>query len=132
LEGPWSLTRPLGLGEEEVKKKNKKPQGGPQGSSPGGGRGQGPQGEHKPGPETPEQSQRTTNKEPQQQTTVKEQPQTDLDPEKRKRNVLKKLREIELLKQRQANGDTLNAAQLTKIGTEDSLRAEMGEIDSKE
>jgi len=99
----------------------------------GGGGGRGIPGEHhKPEKLIPQQQpqQPQPQQEQEQQQTTGEDKAIELDPEKRKRNVLKKLREIEVLKQRQSNGDTLNVAQLTKIGTEDSLRAEMGEIDS--
>jgi len=70
---------------------------------------------------------------PEQPGSLSEQPQTpekEVDPEKRKKTIARKLRDIETLKQRQANGDNLNSAQLTKIGTEASLRVELGELET--
>jgi len=107
-----TLESELGSGKGRGKKKNKRPQGGGR----GGGRG--------------EQTKPPTSEIIQPPETTGDNKSIELDPEKRKRNVLKKLREIEVLKQRQDNGDTLDVAQLTKVATEDSLRAEMQEIDS--
>lgn len=45
--------------------------------------------------------------------------------EKKLRSLLKKLRSIETLKQRQAAGDKLEDTQVLKIGTEDKVRAEL-------
>jgi translation initiation factor 2A len=48
--------------------------------------------------------------------------------EKRRRTLIKKLREIQNLKQKQAAGDTLNPAQLTKMATEAQLQSELDSI----
>jgi translation initiation factor 2A len=48
--------------------------------------------------------------------------------EKRRRTLIKKHREIQNLKQKQATGETLNAAQLTKMATEAQLQAELDSL----
>jgi translation initiation factor 2A len=47
----------------------------------------------------------------------------DLD--KKKKALSKKIKQIEELKTRQSNGETLNAEQVAKIATEESLKAEL-------
>ena len=47
------------------------------------------------------------------------------DPAKEAKKILKKLRQIEQLKEKQAGGATLEATQLEKIGTEPKLRADL-------
>ena len=43
------------------------------------------------------------------------------DPQKQEKKIKKKLRQIELLEQKQAEGKTLNHEELTKISTKKSL-----------
>ena len=52
--------------------------------------------------------------------------------EKRIRALLKKLRSIETLKQRQINGDKLEDTQILKINTEPNIRKELSELGWKE
>jgi len=52
-------------------------------------------------------------------------------PENRKRNILKKLQEIEKLKTRVQNGEVLEKNQLDKISSETKFRSELAEIESK-
>lgn len=50
------------------------------------------------------------------------------DLEKKKKALNKKIKQIEELKVRQANGEGLNAEQIAKIGTENSLREELASL----
>jgi len=123
---PETDTSP-GAGRGRGKKKPKNTQGQGRGSGGGGGGGikkqENPEEKLEQG-ETPEQP-GSPSEQQQQQTKEKE-----VDPEKRKKAIARKLRDIEILKQRQANGDNLNLAQLTKIGTEANLRVELGELET--
>jgi translation initiation factor 2A len=53
------------------------------------------------------------------------------DNEKRRRTIIKKIREIDILKQRQQGGEVLNPAQIAKIATEAQLTAELESIKNK-
>jgi len=66
-----------------------------------------------------------TEEKTEEKTNVETEQQKETDPEKRRRTIVKKLREIEVLKQRQSNQEVLNEAQLTKIGTELNLSSEL-------
>uniref|UniRef100_A0A6B2L031 Eukaryotic translation initiation factor 2A n=1 Tax=Arcella intermedia TaxID=1963864 RepID=A0A6B2L031_9EUKA len=99
--------------------KKKKPAGQGGSPAPGGGRGK---------PQTPQTAPTTS----EVVAPVEEAPSQPLSPEqekeKRKRTITKKLREIEALKLRQTNGETLNAAQITKISSEGNLKDELNKL----
>jgi uncharacterized protein with WD repeat len=50
------------------------------------------------------------------------------DLEKKKKALNKKIKQIEELKARQSNGESLNAEQIAKITTEGSLRTELAAL----
>ena len=50
------------------------------------------------------------------------------DSAKRLRNLQKTLRQVQQLKERQANGETLEPEQVAKIGSEAGLQAEIEEL----
>jgi len=52
--------------------------------------------------------------------------------EKRRRTLIKKLREIQTLKERQAAGETLNPAQETKIASEAKFQSELDSLPKSE
>ncbi|KAK3285116.1 hypothetical protein CYMTET_7265 [Cymbomonas tetramitiformis] len=52
------------------------------------------------------------------------------DLEKRKRSIQKKLRQVNDLLDKQRKGQTLDASQLTKLGTHDELLKELAELDT--
>jgi len=52
--------------------------------------------------------------------------------EKRRRTLIKKIRDIQTLKQRQAAGETLNPAQLTKVASEEQLQTELDSLHKPE
>jgi len=56
---------------------------------------------------------------------------TEVTPVNKKRNLEKKLRQIEVLKQRQVKGDELNAEQLAKVASEAKVRAEIVQLSAQ-
>jgi translation initiation factor 2A len=100
--------------------------------------------QNKPAPKPQQPHQQQPKKPPQQQPISQNAPETVgtekptkesnanlTDNEKRRRTIIKKIREIDILKQRQQGGEVLNAAQIAKIGTEAQLTAELESIKNK-
>ncbi|RKP14982.1 eukaryotic translation initiation factor eIF2A-domain-containing protein [Piptocephalis cylindrospora] len=59
----------------------------------------------------------------------KKQPELETDVSKKLKSVKKKLRQIDDLKDRRSRGETLEATQISKMGTERSLRAEADRLE---
>jgi len=125
--------------EEEFLRKKKKPTGQvPLGSFIPGGQPEQPQQLHKPPqkqqqhkpPQQPKKPPQQQPQSPNASETGTEKPAKDSnanlsDNEKRRRTIIKKIREIEILKQRQTASEVLNAAQIAKISTEGQLTTEL-------
>jgi translation initiation factor 2A len=80
----------------------------------------------------PKQQQQQQNKpkpkpQPQPQEE-KEEDGAEITPANKKRNLEKKLRQIEVLKQREGKGDVLNAEQKAKVATEQRVRDDIAEL----
>lgn len=75
---------------------------------------------------TPKQAQGQQKKKP--QPSQPQQPPQEVSPANRKRNLEKKLRQIEVLRQRQEKGESLNAEQLAKLATLEKVQQEIAAL----
>jgi len=100
-----------------------------------------PQGQHPPNKKGPTPNRPNTNnpdntKEksggPAQITNPNSNPNNISEAEKRRRTLIKKMREIQNLKQKQAAGETLVPAQLAKIASESQIQADLDSLPKTE